>query len=349
MIDSRAMVSIEAKNTDNPAGSRREEAAAENAKKGETHRSRQTTENMEKLFEMWQKYHSGVEGEREEAQLYFIKQYEPWAYKIIHKGWMSNCHDPGDIEDLKQAAMIGILTALEGYDPTKGSFRNYSRGFILKELTKDAESRMPVTVEGPENIQTVRKTIRKYEALQINPTPQLIARDTGLSVEVVSKAIRYMYSSNLVDLPRYMSDNDSEDMTDGWETVPSRMACWMPEENLEKKTEHEALYEAMKSLPYQELWAIILRYGMNGDKRKTYGEIAEYLSVKTSQIKPLIERGIQRIRQQDKFSEEFRDRLGGGLYREVSVDGVNNMSNEEMERNINGIIEAFNLGMAIVG
>ena len=161
--------------------------------------------------------------------------------------------------------MIGILTALEGYDPTKGSFRNYSRGFILKELTKDAESRMPVTVEGPENIQTVRKTIRKYEALQINPTPQLIARDTGLSVEVVSKAIRYMYSSNLVDLPRYMSDNDSEDMTDGWETVPRRMACWMPEENLEKKTEHEALYEAMKSLPYQELWAIILRYGMNGD------------------------------------------------------------------------------------
>ena len=145
------------------------------------------------------------------------------------------------------------------------------------------------------------------------------------------------------------NDDDSEDMTDGWEKVPSKVTSWMPEENLEKKIEHETLRQALNSLPDQERWVIILRYGLNGEKRMTYSEIAERLSVKTSQIKPLLERGLQRIRRQEKFSEEFRDRLGDSLYPTASADGVSSMSNEETEKAINGIIEAFNYGLTLAG
>ena len=112
---------------------------------------------------------------------------------------------------------------------------------------------------------------------------------------------------------------------------------------------NETLRQALNSLPDQERWAIILRYGLNGEKRMTYSEIAERLSVKTSQITPLLERGLQRIRRQEKFSEEFRDRLGDSLYPTASADGVSSMSNEEMEKAINGIIEAFNYGLTLAG
>ena len=308
-----------------------------------------TSENMDKLSEMCNMLHFGNEEQKEAAKTFFVTQYESWAYRIVHNGWSQNCNCPDDLQDMMQAARMGILIAAQNYDPKKGSFCNHSRVYILKELTRESVNRMPLRMEAPENVKSVRRAMRGFEAQQISPTPQMIAHKTNLSLDIVNRVLGYMHSSKIMDLPQYMSEDGQEEGADGWETVPSSMQSWMPEENYEKKRQIRALYQALNSLPYNEKWAVVLYYGMNGESRRTHRQIAEYLSIKLSQVKPLLERGIRSIRHEKGFVMEYKERLGEDNYVFSQEEPAMELSQESMVVNINSIIEAMDFGMTNAG
>ena len=315
----------------------------------EERKYKNTSENMDKLCEMCEKLHFGDEAEKEEAKTFFVTQYESWAYRIVHNGWIQNCNCPDDFQDMMQAARMGILIAAQSYDPKKGSFCNHSKVYILKELTREAVNRMPLRLEAPENVKAVRRAMRGFEAQQISPTPQMIAHKTNLSLNIVNRVLGYMHSSKIMDLPQYMSEDGQEEGADGWETVPSSMQSWMPEENYEKKRQIRALYQALNSLPYNEKWAVVLYFGMNGESRRTHRQIAEYLSIKLSQVKPLLERGIRSIRHEKGFVMEYKERLGEDNYVFSQEEPAMEPSQESMVENINSIIEAMDFGMTNAG
>ena len=64
----------------------------------EERKYKNTSENMDKLREMCEKLHFGDEAEKEEAKTFFVTQYESWAYRIVHNGWIQNCNCPDDPE-----------------------------------------------------------------------------------------------------------------------------------------------------------------------------------------------------------------------------------------------------------
>ena len=61
----------------------------------------------------------------------------PLVYHIIHKDYPWYSHD----EDIIQCGMVGLCTAANKFDPTRGSFSTYARKFIHGEICRELDKR----------------------------------------------------------------------------------------------------------------------------------------------------------------------------------------------------------------
>jgi RNA polymerase sigma-B factor len=97
--------------------------------------------------------------------------------------------------DLEQAGMIGVLTAMEGFDPDRGtSFEAYASPFVIGELARCARDsvsgvRVPRSVRADER--DVDRAVEAFTAAH-GRTPSIseLARGSGLDAERVVEALR---------------------------------------------------------------------------------------------------------------------------------------------------------------
>lgn len=61
----------------------------------------------------------------------------PLVYHIVRKDYPSYSND----EDIISCGMVGLCTAANKFDPTKGSFSSYARKFIHGEIRRELEKR----------------------------------------------------------------------------------------------------------------------------------------------------------------------------------------------------------------
>ena len=156
------------------------------------------TENEDGL---WESYCSGNEAARKEAREKLILFYLPlaviWARRIARSaGW-------ADWENLKQDGVIGLMRAIERFDPSRGlKFKYfatpYIRGAIFdsSDLTHDLARRQ----------EEIYRKMRRAEgdltnALQRNPTIEEVAERTELTIEQIQKAIDAMGVAFAGELP----------------------------------------------------------------------------------------------------------------------------------------------------
>lgn len=61
----------------------------------------------------------------------------PFVHHIIRNDYPSYAND----EDIISCGMVGLCTAANKFDPTKGSFSTYARKFIHGEICKELDRR----------------------------------------------------------------------------------------------------------------------------------------------------------------------------------------------------------------
>lgn len=160
----------------------------------------------------------------------------------------------GHFLDIKQAYIIGLLKALQKYDPDRGvPFIVYKEYAAMREVHEYIRTmRTGFTVQSNDEYLRLRKAMRlfrEYGGKADEATIEKIARDISTSVEDAAEIIRSgMQNMQFVDYYRQYTDEDSEESRE--EVAHDSSA--EPDKLFFKLERAEAVMAAFENLNYRE-------------------------------------------------------------------------------------------------
>jgi RNA polymerase sigma-B factor len=194
------------------------------------------------------------------------------------------------IDDLMQVASIGLIKAVDRFDPTLGlAFSSFAVPSILGELKRHFRdhgwaARVPRPMQ-----ERVLKVNAAVEALSSElgraPKPREVAAATGESVEDVLEAMEAAtaHSAVSLDAPLGSADGETATYADSVGEIDGRL------ELVEDRTVVDA---TMRALPEREQHVLHLRF----HEDLTQAQIAERIGVSQMHVSRLIRRALERLR-----------------------------------------------------
>src|SRR4051812_4263807 len=181
-------------------------------------------------------------------------------------------------DDLVQEGIIGLLEAINKFDGNLGNrFSTYATYWIRQAIVRAIEKQdriIRLPVYGCDAVRKVERAERTLaETLGRQPTPEEVARDTGLPLRLVKNIAKYGQDPLSLDV----LVGDSEDtvfadlVVDGDAVDPADTALGA--------MDREALLEQVGSLEPREQLVIQKRFGLVDGQVYTLKEIAEQLKM----------------------------------------------------------------------
>jgi RNA polymerase sigma-B factor len=215
-----------------------------------------------------------------------VEEHAPLAHFLA--GRFSSRGEPRD--DLVQVALVGLLKAVERFDPARGlQFSTFATPTILGELKRHFRDR-GWTVRVPRRVQELHLQLgRIISALGQeqgrSPTPAEIAARAGVSEEDVLEAMEAGSLYRLVSLDGSSSPDD-----EGGDLA----ACLGGDDPAFERIEHrDELAEMLGALPQRERRIVELRFFDS----LTQSEIAERVGVSQMHVSRLLTRSLDRLRE----------------------------------------------------
>lgn len=194
------------------------------------------------------------------------------------------------LEDLVQVASIGLVKAVDRFDPSRGTaFSSYAVPTILGELKRyfrDAGWAVHVPRGMQERVMNVNQSVsRLSRALGRSPTPAEISNDLGEKIEMVLEALEasIAYDSVSLDMPRTGDEDAGDTYADTVGAIDERF------ELVEYAT---AIAPTVRALPARDRLVLKLRF----EDDLTQLEIAERIGVSQMHVSRLIRRALKRLR-----------------------------------------------------
>ena len=189
------------------------------------------------------------------------------------------------LEDLVQVGSIGLLKAIDRFQPERGlEFSTYATPTILGEIKRYFRD-AGWLVHVPRRAQELQATLTRARAelsqqLRRSPTVAELARCAEVSEDQVLEAIDVARSYSGVPLDAIVEP-------DGGAIVADHDAA------LDRVELREVLRPALEALPEREREILLLRFG----ESKTQNEIAEIIGVSQMQVSRLIARSLAQLRE----------------------------------------------------
>jgi RNA polymerase sigma-B factor len=215
-----------------------------------------------------------------------IEHYIPLAESLARRYQ----HSGQPLDDLVQVASIGLLKAVDRFDPERGvTFESYAIPTILGELKRYHRDqgwsvRMPRRLQ--EHTLLIKDSIPLLsQDLGRSPTIAEIAAHSQLSEEEVLEAMdaQDAYASISLDAP---IDDDSESST-----LSDRLAT--DEEEYEIAEEWAEFEPHLNALPERERRILVLRFFRDW----TQSQIAEELGISQMHVSRLLSQTLQKLRE----------------------------------------------------
>jgi RNA polymerase sigma factor (sigma-70 family) len=134
---------------------------------------------------LWTRCREGDEAARNELILLYRPLAIFWARKIsMIAGWANT-------EDLAQIGVIGLMKAIEGFDPSQGAkFKAFARGFIRGAIFDSSEFTRDLARRQREIYRRIRRAEEELtQEQQRIPTIEEVADKTGLTIQQIQNAI----------------------------------------------------------------------------------------------------------------------------------------------------------------
>jgi RNA polymerase sigma factor (sigma-70 family) len=146
---------------------------------------------------LWKRYRGGDESARDELIILYRPLAKFWARKIsMIAGWASS-------EDLKQEGMIGLMKAVERFDPSQGvKFKFFASPFIRGAIFDSSEFTRDLARRQKEIYRKIRRAEEELtKALERIPTIEEVADETGLTIPQIENAISAVGVAGAEELP----------------------------------------------------------------------------------------------------------------------------------------------------
>ena len=215
-----------------------------------------------------------------------IERFLPLARKLAHQySTSSESHD-----DLVQVASLGLLKAVERFDPTRGfAFTSFAVPTIVGELKRyfrDTAWALHVDRSAQELARRVVEARREVGLRKgRSPTVPELAEYLECSEEQVLDGLQTAEAFDTVslDAPRSTAKEDAENRLDSLGGDDARLGL------VDAQT---TIFAAAQHLPVREREILYLRFGED----LTQAEIARRIGVSQMQVSRLLRRSVQRLR-----------------------------------------------------
>lgn len=202
------------------------------------------------------------------------------------------------IEDLIDEGNIGLMTALDKFDPEKGyHFISYAvwwiRQSIMKAICdKGRAVRLPLNRTNELfQIQKAQKNILKASGEEASL--EEIAKETGLDEQLVKDLINISRDMVSFDAPISSSDDAQDSLVGDFIQDDN----YGPEEITIQKCLKEDINEALSTLSDKEKDIIILRFGLNNKAPMSLKEIGEVYNLTKERIRQIEKSALEKLKQ----------------------------------------------------
>jgi RNA polymerase primary sigma factor len=197
--------------------------------------------------------------------------------------------------DLVSEGNIGLMKAVERFDPAKGGKLSTYAAWWIKQSIKRALANQSKTIRLPVHLidkisKMHRVALRMGEELGREPTDDEVAEEIGLSRSKVSQLKTAATRPTSLDAP--IGDDDS---TEFGEIVGDDDAQ-TPFELLRDKNLRDELKDLLKVLDERECTIIFQRFGLDGGKPKTLEEVGKRFGITRERIRQLQNIAVAKLR-----------------------------------------------------
>ena len=197
--------------------------------------------------------------------------------------------------DLINEGNIGLMKAVERFDPRKGAKLSSYAAWWIKQAIRRALSNTSKTIRLPVHVMDTLAQVRKaevklHESLDREPTDEEVAGELGLNARRIRQYRDASRAPVSLDSPINLDDATtvSEHVADASSVAPS--------DELVRRSDNELLREVLASLAARESRILSMRFGLDDGQPKTLEEVGARLGVTRERIRQIQEQALDKMR-----------------------------------------------------